>query len=77
MERTKLKTSSSNRCITENMHNINNNRIIIAKYQGLFDEYKLNKNKFFTNSNSIKKLNTINNDKNLGENKKNKISHKT
>ena len=76
IERKKLKTSSSNRCFTENMHNINNNRIIIATYQGLFDEYKLNKNKFFTNSNSIKKLNTINNDKNLGENKKNKISHK-
>ena len=76
IERKKLKTSSSNRCFTENMHNINNNRIIIAKYQGLFDEYKLNKNKFFTNSNSIKNLNTINNDKNLGENKKNKISHK-
>ena len=76
IERKKLKTSSSNRCFTENMHNINNNRIIIATYQGLFDEYKLNKNKFFTNSNSIKKMNTINNDKNLGENKKNKISHK-
>ena len=76
IERKKLKTSSSNRCFTENMHNINNNRIIIATYQGLFDEYKLNTNKFFTNSNSIKKLNTINNDKNLGENKKNKISHK-
>ena len=77
IERKKLKNSSSNRCFTENMHNINNNnRIIISTYRGLFDEYKLNKNKFFTNSNSIKKLNAINNDKNFEENKKNKISHK-
>ena len=72
-ENKKLKNSFSNKCFTENTHNINNNRILNSIYHGIFDKNKLNKNKFFTSCNSIKKLNTINNETNIEKNRKKDI----
>ena len=71
-----LINSFSNRYFTENIHNKNNNRIIYSTLHGIFDDCKLNKNKFFSSSNSIKKLNTINTEKNLEKNRKKKIINK-
>ena len=76
-ENKKLKNSFSNKCFTENTHNINNNRILNSIYHGIFDKNKLNKNKFFTSCNSIKKLNTINNETNIEKNRKKDIICKT
>ena len=76
-ENKKLKNSFSNKCFTENTHNINNNRILNSIYHGIFDKNKLNKNKFFTSCNSIKKLNTINNETNIEKNRKKDIIYKT
>ena len=76
-ENKKLKNSFSNKCFTENTHNINNNRILYSIYHGIFDKNKLNKNKFFTSCNSIKKLNTINKETNIEKNRKKDIIYKT
>ena len=72
----KLKNSFSNECFTENNYNIKNNKIIYSAYHRIFDENKLNKNKVFTSNNSIKKLNTINNEKKFERNRKKTIIYK-
>ena len=47
-----LNYSNINRCYTENNYNFLNNKIIIPIYQGIFDNYKLNKVKSNSNNNS-------------------------
>ena len=47
-----LNYSNVNRCYTENNYNFLNNKIIIPIYQGIFDNYKLNKVKSNSNNNS-------------------------